>query len=137
MNRELVGMHFLLFTGFTDQSGGELGTLAVCEQPTDRIPAEDVQNHIQVIPGSLARPRQQGDIPRPDLAGSRGDQLRLVVLRMLQLVSTFTNLLIVMQDSIHGSRGTVITVPRPVNAPVHWAPPCPCQRPTSPCDADD
>ena len=96
MNRELIGLHVLLFAGFADQSRGELGALAVGEKPTDRIPAEDVKNHIQVLPGSFAWSREQRDIPGPDLAWRGGDEFRLVVLGMLQLISTFPDFLIVM-----------------------------------------
>ena len=38
--------------------------------------------------GPLGRPQQLGDIPGPDLIGRGGQQFRLVVLRVPQLVSS-------------------------------------------------
>ena len=108
MNCELVEIHVLLFAGFPDESGGEFGAFAVSEKPADCVPAEDVKNHIQMIPGTLPRPGEQGDIPGPDLARAGGTQFWLVIMRMLQLIATLPHLLVVMQDAIHCSCGTVI-----------------------------
>ena len=73
MNRELFGSHLLLVACFTDEPAGKFRAFTVGEQPTDGIPAEDVKNHIQVIPGTCSRPGEQSDIPGPDLARPRSD----------------------------------------------------------------
>jgi hypothetical protein len=83
----------------------------ITDEPTlsaDDVPAEDVQNDVQVEPRSFPGTWQQGNVPGPDLVGAGGEQFRLGVFGMSELVATLTNLLGIIENAIHGSSRAVI-----------------------------
>ena len=58
----------LLGGGVADQLLGQFGAFACGDQPADDVAAEEVQDHVQVKAGPLARPLELGDIPAPHFA---------------------------------------------------------------------
>jgi len=76
-------------------------TFAAGQHPADDVAAEDVEDHVQVEVGPFRRPQQLGDVPGPDLIGRGGQQLRLVVGRVSQLVASLADFLPRVQDAVH------------------------------------
>src|SRR5664279_2254537 len=103
---ELAGHDELLVAGVADQALGELGAFAIGYHPADDIAAEDVQDHVEIEIGPLHRPQQLGDVPTPDLVGSRGQQLRLLIGGMTELVATFPHFAVFGQDPVHRAERT-------------------------------
>ena len=54
---------------------GELRIFALGNQPADDFAAEDVEDHIQVVPDTWRGTAQLGDIPTPDLTRPGREQL--------------------------------------------------------------
>ena len=66
-----------LRAGRGDQLLGQDGGLAGGDHPADGIPAEDVEDHVQVVVGPLRRAVQLGDVPRVHLVRPGGCELGL------------------------------------------------------------
>ena len=84
-----------------NQPLGQVFAFAAGQHPAHHVAAEDVEDHVEVEVRPLRRPQQLGDIPGPDLIGRGGHQLRLVVGRVPQLVSSLANFLPLVQDAVH------------------------------------
>jgi len=69
---ELTFHYPLPLTGFLDEQPGQGGTLFPGQKPAGNIPAEDVEDHVQVEIAPLNRTEQFGDVPTPHLVWSRG-----------------------------------------------------------------
>src|SRR5664280_3787607 len=95
MQGQLVAGHALFDDGVVDQSPGELGPLGSGQHPANRVAAEDVQDDVEVVVGPLLGSVQLGDVPRPDLVLSGGDELGLLVGGMGGLAPAFTDLVAV------------------------------------------
>ena len=95
----------LSFAGCRDQPFGQLGGLAPGDHPAHHVAAEDVEDDVQVEIGPLGWTQQLRYIPAPDLIGPCGQQFRLLVLRMTELVALCAN----MSET---SRPSTITVGR-------------------------
>ncbi len=72
------------------------------------LAAEDVEHHIEIVVAELHRSTQFGDIPGPELVWTGGQQFRLAVGGMTQLISSFSHLLVLVQYPIHGAPVTEI-----------------------------
>jgi len=55
--------------GVGDQLLGQVGVLAIGNQPADDMAAEDIHDHVQVEAAPLHRAAQLRDVPRPNLIG--------------------------------------------------------------------
>ncbi len=88
---ELAWFDALLATALDDETTSELGTFSVSQHPTRDVAGEDVQDHEEVVVGPLDGATKLGDVPGPNLVGGFGQQLRLAVVRMAQLVPTFSD----------------------------------------------
>ncbi len=79
MKRQHLRLDALLVTGLLDQTTGQRRVLPVGDHPAHDVAAEDVEQDVEVEVRPLLRPEQLGQIPRPYLIGSGGDELRLRV----------------------------------------------------------
>jgi hypothetical protein len=102
MNGQLPGSNALLRAGFPDQLLRQRRTLPTGDHPADGITAEDVQDDVEVEVSPLGWTQQLGDVPRPDLIGTGGQQLWLLVSRVTELVTPFSDLIVLVEDAIHG-----------------------------------
>ena len=108
MNRQLVPRDLLLGAGFGDEQFGQGARLAVGDQPTDDVAAEDVEHDVQVVVGPLRRAQQLGNVPTPDLVGAGREQFGLGVGRMAQLIAAFAHFGVLVQHPIHRAGRTQI-----------------------------
>jgi len=72
MQRELSGSDVLFCTALLDQTLGQLRTFAHGHHPAGDVAAEDIEDHVEIKVGPLRRAQQLGDVPAPELIGSRG-----------------------------------------------------------------
>ena len=63
--------------GRGDELLGQGGGLAGGDHPADRVPAVDVEDHVEVVVGPFRRAVQLGDVPGPDLVRAGRHQLGL------------------------------------------------------------
>src|SRR3972149_6189184 len=98
---ELAGFDALLATALDHKTASELGTFPVSQHPPRHVAGENVQDHIEVVVAPLDGATQLGDVPRPNLVGAFGQQLRLAVVRTPELVPTFSDLAVRRQNPIH------------------------------------
>ena len=82
------------------------------QHPAHHVAAEDVQDHIEVEVGPLLRPVQLGDVPAPHLIRLRGDQLGFFVGRVGRLAATFSDLVVLVEDPVHGGTDQIVPGPR-------------------------
>src|SRR5690242_11864401 len=92
MQRELSRLDALFLAALLDQSLRQLRALAVSDHPAGDVTAENIEDHIQIEVRPFRGPQEFGYIPAPQLIGSRGQQLGLLVARMNQLIATFAGL---------------------------------------------
>jgi hypothetical protein len=108
MHGQLVASDVLLRARLLEQRHSQRFTLPVRHQPADYVTAEDVEDHVQLKVRPLDRSVQPRDVPRPDLAGSCGEQLRLRVLGPLQLRAPFAHLTLGAENPVHGGDRTEV-----------------------------
>src|SRR5450755_4958537 len=89
VQRQDLGGDLLLLGGLLDQRLRELAVLPVLHGPADDVAAEHVEDHVQIEVRPLRRALQLGDVPAPQLVRPLGQQLRLGVRRMRELIATF------------------------------------------------
>ena len=87
---------------------GQFGAFARRHHPADDVAAEDVEDDVEVEVGPLGRAAQLGDVPTPKLVGRGGQQLRLLIRRMGELIAALARGAVLFQDAIHGARGAEI-----------------------------
>ena len=73
---ELAAGDALFGAGRGDELLRQGGGLAGGDHPADGVPAEDVQDHVQVVVGPFRRAVQLGDVPGPDLVRARWRRAR-------------------------------------------------------------
>ena len=101
MQGQLLRRDPLTLTAGLDQDSGQVSRLALSHHPAHHIPAEDVEDDIQIEVAPHRRTAQFGDVPRPHLIGGRGQQLRLGGGRVPQWVAPFPDLVLDGQHPIH------------------------------------
>jgi hypothetical protein len=72
-----------------DEPLGQFGTLAHRDHPAGDVAAKNIEDDVEVEVGPLGRPEQLGDVPAPELIGSRRQELGLAIGGMGQLVAAF------------------------------------------------
>src|SRR5450759_3066254 len=102
MQGELVSGHALFGNGVGDQPLGQRSSFDPGQHPPHGVAAVDVQDHVEVVVGPLLRTVQLGDVPRPHRIRCGGDELGLLVGRVGGLTSSFTNLIVLVEDPVHG-----------------------------------
>jgi hypothetical protein len=69
---ELTGGDLMLADGLLDESPGQFGAFLVRHHPAGDVPAEDVEDDVEVEVGPFGRTEQLGDVPTPKLVGGGG-----------------------------------------------------------------
>ena len=87
MHGELARRDLLRTAGVLDQTLSQLGAFAIRDHPAHDVTAEHVQDDVKMIRGPFHRAAQLGDVPAPQLVGFGGQQLRLLIRRMSELVA--------------------------------------------------
>ena len=88
-----IASHAALFDAWVSyQQHGQFGGFAGNHHPTHHVTAEDFQDEIEVKVGSLGRPQKLRYVQAPNLIGLRGQQFRLLVLRVPKLVAALLQL---------------------------------------------
>ena len=105
---QLARLDVLLLAGVGNQPLGQLRALARCHHPADHIPAEDIQNDIEVEVGPFGCPLQFGDVSAPELIRRSGQKLRLLIRRVGELIAALTSFTIQFQKAAHRAERTVI-----------------------------
>jgi hypothetical protein len=108
MDGELA-LYDVLLQAVFDEPLGQHGAFAVGDHPADDVAAEDIQDDIEMIGGPFHRATQFGDVPTPQLIGFGGQQLRLLIGRMGELIAAFTAFATGFQQVVHGADRTMIT----------------------------
>src|ERR1039457_6792790 len=72
---ELAGDDLVLGTGFGDELAGQFLALPMRPHPADDIPAEDVEDYIEVEVGPLGGAQPLGDVPTPELIDRQSTRL--------------------------------------------------------------
>src|SRR3954447_4450411 len=108
MELELTRKDTLLFTGMLDQLFGQTGGLAISDHPAGDVAAKHVQNDVEIIEAPFHRPPEFGDVPAPELVRSGGQQFRLAVRRMDELVAALAVFTGSVEQPIHGSDRAMI-----------------------------
>ena len=98
---ELVGFNVLLATALGDEALRERRTFSVSQHPANHVAGEDVEDDVEVVVGPLDGATKLRNIPRPNLVGRFGQQLRLRVVRMAPLVPALSDLAVLLQNPIH------------------------------------
>ena len=98
---ELLGFNVLLATALGDEAFRERGTFSLCQHPANHVAREDIEDDVEVVIGPLDGAAKLGDIPRPNLVGRFGQQLRLGVIRMAPLIPALSDLVVRLQNPIH------------------------------------
>ena len=75
----------------------------VRDHPAGDVAAEDIEDDVQIEVGPLDRTPQLGDVPAPKLVGRGGQQLRLLVSRMNELIAALARFSLLFQDAVHGA----------------------------------
>jgi hypothetical protein len=109
MNTNVSRLDFLFTARIRNEPFGQFGTLTVGHHPAHYITAEDVEDHVEIKAGPLRRAEQFRDIPAPELVGTGGQQFRLRVRRMHELVAALTRLALAFQNSVHSANRAMIT----------------------------
>ena len=104
MHSQLAGLNVLFDEAFFDQSLGQGGKFPKGHHPADDVSAEDVQNDVKVEVGPLSRTFQLCNVPGPDLVRGGRQQLRLAVVRSLDLpASFFDTAVLCFENAVHRS----------------------------------
>ena len=85
-----------------------LANSAVSRYATDHVAAEDVEDDVEVEVGPLGWAQQFGDVPTPELIGSGGQQFRLLIRGMGELIAALASFTLLRQEPVHGADGAVI-----------------------------
>jgi hypothetical protein len=94
----------LLFVAtFLDQPLGQLRAFTISDYPTGDVPAEDIEDHVQIKICPFGGPEQLADVPAPKLIGSRGQQFRLLVGRMSPLIAAFASFAVLFEQAMHAA----------------------------------
>src|SRR5438093_2884064 len=110
MEPELVRLDILLFTSLLDELSCQLGPFSRSHHPADDVAAEDIEDDVQVKVGPLGQAAQLGDVPTPQLIRGGGQQFRLLISRMDELIAALARCSVLFQNPIHGSsRAKILT----------------------------
>ena len=72
MERELARLNAVLRAGLADEVLGQGRALVWGEHPADHVPAEDVEDDVEIEVRPLRRTQELRDVPAPDFVRTRG-----------------------------------------------------------------
>jgi len=101
MQREHPALDIMAGHGLGDELLGQVGALALSDEPAHDVAAEDVQDHVEVEAHPLGRTFELGDVPRPNLIGLNSQQLGLGVGRVGELVAPLAATTVDGQQAVH------------------------------------
>ncbi len=105
---QLSGGHPIVEDSFLDERLEQGRALGVVDTPAHDASGEDVDDHVEVEIGPFGWPHHLRDVPRPDRVGPFGDQFRLLVDRMTQLITPFAHFAMLGQQAVHCADRAVI-----------------------------
>src|SRR3954454_11563002 len=108
MKRQLSRLDFLFATRIRNEPFGQFRAFTVGNHPAHHIAAEDVEDHVQIEVCPLRGTEQFRDIPAPELVGASGQQFRLRVSRVHELVAALTRLARAFENPVHGANRAMI-----------------------------
>src|ERR1700719_1897393 len=108
MQRKLARLDALFSATFLDQSLVEFVAYTHGHHPAGDVAAKNIQDHVEIEIGPLHRSEQLGNVPTPELLGSRGQQFWFLVGRMRQLIATLAGLPTLLEQTIHAADGAKI-----------------------------
>ena len=108
MERELARLNAVLRAGLADEALGQGGALVGREHPADHVPAEDVEDDVEIEVRPLRRTQELRDVPAPDFVRTRGQQLGRGVVRAPHLIAPLLDFVRVVEDAIHRARRTEV-----------------------------
>src|SRR5260370_23391324 len=103
MQGELAALDVLFRATLFGQPLGQLRALAHRHHPPGDVAAEDIEDHVEIEVSPLGWSEQLGDVPTPELLGSRSQKFRLLVRRMRELVAAFAGFALLFEHPIHGA----------------------------------
>src|SRR5947209_3766536 len=106
MNQELAFRDALLVDALSHELRGQFCAFALSHHPADHKTTEQVEDDLEIKVGPLERAAQLGDVPSPHLVGLRGQQFRLAINRMSELVTTLAHLAVLLEQAVPGARRT-------------------------------
>jgi hypothetical protein len=101
VNGELIGCDVLALATLGDQDLGQRGRFLASQQPADDVAAKDVEQHVEVVVRPLDGAQELGDVPAPDLVRPGGEQFRLPIRRVPELVAPLAHLRVRGQHPVH------------------------------------
>jgi len=104
VQRELARLNAVLRTGLGDEAFSERRALVRRQHPADDVPAEDVEDHVEIEVRPFRRAQQLGDIPAPDFVGTRSQELGCRVVRAPDLIAPLLDLVGGVQNAVHRAR---------------------------------
>jgi hypothetical protein len=72
MDRQFPRLDILFFTSLFNQFLRQGGQFPMGHHPSHHVPAEDIDDHVEIIVRPLYRPLEFRDVPRPELIGRPG-----------------------------------------------------------------
>src|ERR1019366_8578698 len=103
MQGELSWWNVLFYTALLDQSLGQFRAFLHRHHPASDVPAEDIEDHVEVEVRPLGRSEQFGDVPAPKLIGSRGHQFWLLVERMSELIAALARFAASFEEAMYAA----------------------------------
>ncbi len=108
MQGQLAGWHLVLEDGIVEQGLEQGSAFRIGNAPADDPAAEDVEDDVEIEVAPFGWAHQLGDVPGPDRVGGFGQQFGFAIDRMPHLVAAFADLLVVVEDPVHGSDRAVV-----------------------------
>src|SRR5271166_3128023 len=105
---ELTGKYVVFRNGVIEQRSEQHGALCVSHTPTDHAAAEDVEDDVEIEVAPLRWSHKFRDVPGPDLIGPFGDEFRLPVGGMAELLAAFADFAVLAKDAVHGADRAVV-----------------------------
>src|SRR5947209_331478 len=100
MNQELAFRDALLVDALSHELRGQFCAFALSHHPADHKTTEQVEDDLEIKVGPLERAAQLGDVPSPHLVGLPGQQFRLAINRMSELVTTLAHLAVLHEEAV-------------------------------------
>ena len=91
-----------------DQALGQTRRFAMREEPAHYVPAEHVEQDVEIVRGPLGGAPQLGDVPTPQLMRGGGEEFRRRVRPMPELIPPFAHFARGREEPVHRPLGAVI-----------------------------
>jgi hypothetical protein len=101
MQRELTGWDLLALKRFRNQGFGELSILLFRDAPADHVAAINIKKDVEIVITPLDGSFELGNVPTPDLPGSRCQQFRTSRPGRRSLASPLVDFVVLAQKPVH------------------------------------